>query len=95
MGTAVEVAYRSPQARRIVIGLLAGEPSGDNLGAGLMQALKAHLGEQSVSFIGVGGPSMQAEGLQVLADFETLVVHGFRGRNARFRRRSRSTKDFD
>ena len=78
MGTAVEVAYRSPQARRIVIGLLAGEPSGDNLGAGLMQALKAHLGEQSVSFIGVGGPSMQAEGLQVLADFETLVVHGFR-----------------
>ena len=41
----------------IKIGLLAGEPSGDNLAAGLMSALRQQLGSAGpVEFVGVGGP---------------------------------------
>lgn len=61
----------------IVIGLLAGEPSGDILGAGLMQALREQM-TAPVHFIGVGGSLMQAQGLECLADFDTLSVNGFR-----------------
>ena len=62
----------------VVIGLLAGEPSGDLLGAGLMTALRAMLQDREVTFMGVGGTRMQAAGLICLADFETLSVNGFR-----------------
>lgn len=41
--------------------LIAGEPSGDRLGAALMAGLKTL--HPAVSFHGVGGPLMQAEGL--------------------------------
>jgi len=37
--------------------LIAGEASGDALGAGLARALKARLGADGVSFVGVGGIS--------------------------------------
>ena len=40
--------------------LIAGEPSGDRLGAALMAGLKSLT---QVEFTGVGGPLMQAEGL--------------------------------
>ena len=62
----------------VVIGLLAGEPSGDLLGAGLMNALRGMLQDREVTFMGVGGARMQAAGLICLADFETLSVNGFR-----------------
>ena len=62
----------------VVIGLLAGEPSGDLLGAGLINALRAMLQDREVTFMGVGGARMQAAGLICLADFETLSVNGFR-----------------
>ena len=62
----------------IVIGLLAGEPSGDLLGAGLINALRAMLQDREVTFMGVGGARMQAAGLNCLADFETLSMNGFR-----------------
>lgn len=55
--------------------LIAGEPSGDRLGAALMQGLKAELGE-TVRFIGVGGPQMQAEGLDSLFPMEELSIMG-------------------
>lgn len=54
--------------------LLAGEPSGDRLGAALMAGLKALAPE--VEFHGVGGPLMQAEGLQSLFPMEDLAVMG-------------------
>lgn len=54
--------------------LIAGEPSGDRLGAALMAGLRARHPE--VSFHGVGGPLMQAEGLHSLFPMEDLSVMG-------------------
>ncbi|EEW25102.1 lipid-A-disaccharide synthase, partial [Rhodobacter ferrooxidans] len=54
--------------------LIAGEPSGDRLGAALMAGLKAL--SPGVQFAGVGGPAMQAEGLQSLFPMQELSVMG-------------------
>ncbi len=61
------------------LGICAGEASGDRLGAGLMQALKSHPElRDNIAFIGVGGPLMVAQGLEPLADYDLLSVHGFK-----------------
>ncbi|MCB1388846.1 MAG: lipid-A-disaccharide synthase, partial [Rhodobacteraceae bacterium] len=54
--------------------LIAGEPSGDALGAALMAGLKALA--PAVGFAGVGGPLMQAEGMESLFPMEDLSVMG-------------------
>ena len=54
--------------------LIAGEPSGDRLGAALMAGLRALRAD--VVFSGVGGALMQAQGLQSLFPMEELSVMG-------------------
>ncbi|MFY8061008.1 MAG: lipid-A-disaccharide synthase [Arenimonas sp.] len=57
------------------IALIAGEESGDLLAAELMAALKAR--QPGIQFIGMGGPKMQAQGLDSWFDYKTLSVMGF------------------
>jgi lipid-A-disaccharide synthase len=54
--------------------LIAGEPSGDRLGAALMAGLRQL--SPSVAFDGIGGPLMQGEGLTSLFPMEELSVMG-------------------
>lgn len=58
-----------------LIFLVAGEPSGDEIGGRLMAALRAVAGEE-VRFAGVGGEAMAAEGLESLFPIEELSVMG-------------------
>jgi len=60
---------------RLRIGVVAGEPSGDILGARLLAALQSQFDEVVVE--GIGGPLMQAQGLQSLFPMERLSVMGF------------------
>ncbi len=54
--------------------LVAGEPSGDRLGAALMAGLKTLA--PGVTFEGVAGPLMQAEGMESLFPMEELSIMG-------------------
>jgi lipid-A-disaccharide synthase len=58
-----------------LIYLVAGEPSGDRLGARLMAALRAET-DGAVRFQGVGGTMMAAEGLTSLFPIADLAVMG-------------------
>jgi len=56
------------------VGLIAGEASGDLLGASLMAALRAHWPD--VQFSGVGGPAMLEQGFHSLVSMDRLAVMG-------------------
>lgn len=64
----------TPAAKRIW--LVAGEESGDQLGAKLMDALSARLGPGGVIFEGVGGKRMEARGLASLFPMSDIAVMG-------------------
>lgn len=60
--------------RPLKLFLIAGELSGDRLGGDLMAGLKRHA--PAVTFEGVGGPQMQAQGLTSLFNMSDLSVMG-------------------
>ncbi|MEM8662638.1 MAG: lipid-A-disaccharide synthase, partial [Pseudomonadota bacterium] len=57
---------------RIVI--LAGEVSGDTLGAALMEAVS---GRKTVEWHGIGGAAMTAAGFKPFFDMDEIEVNGF------------------
>lgn len=59
----------------LTIGVVAGEPSGDLLGSHLIESLRERL--PHARFTGIGGPRMQAAGMEVLYPLEKLAVRGY------------------
>lgn len=59
----------------VTIGIVAGEASGDALGAALIQAVRRL--RPSVRFAGIAGPKMESAGCDVWAPLEQLAVRGF------------------
>ena len=64
-----------------LIYLLAGEVSGDLLGGRLMAALSAQT-QGRIAFAGVGGATMQAQGLHSLFPMEELSLMGLAASDA-------------
>lgn len=54
--------------------LIAGEPSGDSLGARLMEAIRRQ--DKDAVFVGIGGEGMQNQGLHSLFNISELAVMG-------------------
>ena len=62
--------------RPLRIYLVAGEESGDQLGAELMRALRRARPDREFVFFGLGGARMQREGLETLFPMEEISVMG-------------------
>ncbi|MGP5436217.1 lipid-A-disaccharide synthase [Psychrobacter alimentarius] len=58
----------------LIIGIVAGEVSGDSLGADFMQQMNNL--RDDIVWVGVGGSKMQAQGLQSIFPLERLAVMG-------------------
>ncbi|MEM1230035.1 MAG: lipid-A-disaccharide synthase [Pseudomonadota bacterium] len=73
MGFPVAPTHRS--AGPLSLGMLAGEASGDLLGAGLLGALAAQ--GHAPRAVGVGGPAMRQAGLESLVPMDRFAINGF------------------
>lgn len=62
-------------SNKLKIYLIAGEPSGDLLGSRLIRALRKKSAD-NVEFLGLGGDTMEQEGLKPLFDISELAVMG-------------------
>ena len=65
----------SGEAPPVTIGIIAGEASGDALGAELIHAVRRR--RPAVRFAGIAGPKMEAAGCEAWASMERLAVRGF------------------
>ncbi|MBW9057447.1 MULTISPECIES: lipid-A-disaccharide synthase [Agrobacterium] len=61
---------------RLKVAVIAGEVSGDLLGADLIRALKARY-PGSIELVGVGGEALEGQGLTSLFDYSELSIMGF------------------
>lgn len=59
----------------ITIGIVAGEASGDALGADLVEAVRARLPQ--VRFVGIAGPGLEAAGCEAWYPMERLALRGY------------------
>lgn len=79
----ISADLRRTESRRVIhvmseaplIAMLAGEASGDNLGASLINGLRDI--EPDVQVVGIGGPRMAEQGLDSWLDINELSVNGF------------------
>ena len=66
---------KAVSGEKIVVGIVAGEASGDYLGAHLISALRERI--PGIEFVGIGGPRMEAAGLDSWFPMERLAVRGY------------------
>lgn len=69
-----DTPQESDDSSVLTVGLLAGETSGDILGAGLISEVKERF--PGAEFVGIGGPLMQREGLRSLHNMDRLSIVG-------------------
>lgn len=68
------VIQRNPMGAKLRVGLVAGEVSGDLIGAGLIDAIRRRV--PAAEFEGIAGPRMAERGCKVLYPMERLSVMG-------------------
>ena len=62
-------------ARPVTIGIVAGEASGDALGAELIHAVRQRI--PGVRFAGIGGPRMESAGCAIWYPMSRLALRGY------------------
>ena len=63
--------------KNLKIAMVAGETSGDVLGAGLISELSRRF--PNAKYFGIGGPRMQSAGLDVLYEMDRIELMGLGG----------------